>query len=100
VSGVHPNRRLGTLAIDGGKEVIVKRSYARLTEPLVRDNGSLRPASMDEAVERIATGLGPFRGDAFGLFSCSKGTNEMNYVAQKFSRVVMASNNIDSCNRT
>ena len=100
MSGVQPNRRLGTLAIDGGKEVIVKRSYARLTEPLVRDNGSLRPASMEEAVERIATGLAPHLGDAFGLFSCSKGTNEMNYMAQKFSRVVMASNNIDSCNRT
>jgi formate dehydrogenase (hydrogenase) len=91
---------LGTLAIDGGKEVIVKRSYARLTQPLVRDNGSLRPASMDEAIERVATGLAPHMGDAFGLFSCSKGTNEMNYMAQKFARVVMASNNIDSCNRT
>jgi formate dehydrogenase (hydrogenase) len=80
--------------------VIVKRSYARLTLPLVRDNGALRQASLDEAVERAATGLAPYRGDAFGLFSCSKGTNEMNYIAQKFSRVVMASNNIDSCNRT
>ncbi len=78
----------------------MKRNYARLTQPLVRDNGVLRPASMEEAVERIATGLAPHRGDAFGLFSCSKGTNEMNYMAQKFSRVVMSSNNIDSCNRT
>ena len=37
---------------------------------------------------------------AFGLFSCSKSTNEMNYAAQKFARVVMGSNNLDSCNRT
>jgi formate dehydrogenase major subunit len=78
----------------------MKRSYARLTQPLVRDNGSLRPATVAEAVERVADGLDPHRGDAFGLFSCSKGTNEMNYMAQKFSRAVMASNNIDSCNRT
>jgi formate dehydrogenase major subunit len=78
----------------------MKRSYARLTQPLVRENGSLRPATMAEAVERVAAGLDPHRGDAFGLFSCSKGTNEMNYMAQKFSRAVMASNNIDSCNRT
>ncbi len=78
----------------------MKRNYERLTRPMVRDNGSLRPASMAEAVERVATGLAPHMGDAFGLFSCSKGTNEMNYMAQKFSRVVMASNNIDSCNRT
>ncbi len=78
----------------------MKRSYARLTQPLVRDNGALRPATMDEAIERVATGLADNRGESFGLFSCSKGTNEMNYMAQKFSRVVMASNNIDSCNRT
>jgi formate dehydrogenase major subunit len=78
----------------------MKRSYARLTQPLVRDNGSLRPATREEAVERVAAGLAPHRGDAFGLFSCSKGTNEMNYMAQKFARAVMASNNIDSCNRT
>jgi formate dehydrogenase (hydrogenase) len=78
----------------------MKRSYARLTQPLVRDNGSLRTATMEEAVERVAAGLAPHRGDAFGLLSCSKGTNEMNYMAQKFARAVMASNNIDSCNRT
>jgi formate dehydrogenase (hydrogenase) len=37
---------------------------------------------------------------SFGMFSCSKATNEMNYAAQKFTRAVMGSNNIDSCNRT
>jgi formate dehydrogenase major subunit len=55
---------------------------------------------MTEAIERVAAGLAGHRGESFGLLSCSKGTNEMNYIAQKFSRVVMASNNIDSCNRT
>ena len=38
--------------------------------------------------------------DSFGLFSCSKATNEMNYAAQKFARQVMGTNNVDSCNRT
>jgi formate dehydrogenase major subunit len=80
--------------------VNVKRSYARLTQPLIRENGELRPAPMTEAIERVAAGLAGHRGESFGLLSCSKGTNEMNYIAQKFSRVVMASNNIDSCNRT
>ena len=37
---------------------------------------------------------------SFGLFSCSKSTNETNFVAQKFARSVIGSNNIDSCNRT
>ena len=37
---------------------------------------------------------------SFGMFSCSKATNEMNFLAQKFARQVMNTNNIDSCNRT
>jgi formate dehydrogenase major subunit len=78
----------------------MRRDYRRLTQPLVRDNGALRPATADEAADRIAAGLARHRGEAFGLLSCSKGTNEMNYIAQKFARVVMASNNVDSCNRT
>jgi formate dehydrogenase major subunit len=80
------------------------KSYARLTHPLVRENGSLRPASWDEAIERAARGfetvVARHGGASFGLFSCSKATNEMNFMAQKFARVVLGSNNIDSCNRT
>ena len=77
---------------------------SRLTTPMVRENGRLRPANWDEALERTAQGFrdavqknGP---QSFGLFSCSKTTNEMNFLAQKFARVVIGSNNIDSCNRT
>ena len=79
-------------------------SAGRLTTPLVRENGELRAATWDEALDRAAAGFrriideqGP---QAFGMFSCSKTTNEMNYLAQKFARVVIGSNNIDSCNRT
>ena len=78
----------------------------RLTHPLVRDTraGALRRATWDEALDRAAAGFGDVvtrRGpSAFGLFSCSKSTNEMNYAAQKFARAVIGSNNIDSCNRT
>jgi predicted molibdopterin-dependent oxidoreductase YjgC len=78
--------------------------YARLTEPLVRDDGVLRPATWDEALDRAASGFkssidrhGP---DSFGMFSCSKATNEVNFLAQKFTRVAIGTNNIDSCNRT
>ena len=76
----------------------------RLTEPMVRDNGTLRVATWDEALDRAAAGLRAATerrgGDGVGLFSCSKATNEMNFVAQKFMRQVLRSNNIDSCNRT
>ena len=80
------------------------RSRPRLTTPLVRNNGALRTASWDEALDRAAAGLAAVGaehgGHAFGLFSCSKATNETNFLAQKFARVVMGSSNIDSCNRT
>ena len=76
----------------------------RLTTPMVRDDGRLRPATWDEALDRAVDGFravldrhGP---DGFGMFSCSKATNEMNYAAQRFIRSVIGSNNIDSCNRT
>jgi predicted molibdopterin-dependent oxidoreductase YjgC len=76
----------------------------RLTRPMVRENGALRPASWDEALDRAAAGIraevqahGP---TAVGIFSCSKATNEVNYLAQKFLRTAVGSNNIDSCNRT
>jgi formate dehydrogenase (hydrogenase) len=77
---------------------------ARLTEPLIRENGALRAATWDEALDRAAEALRAARerngGEGVGLFSCSKATNEMNFVAQKFMRQVLGSNNIDSCNRT
>lgn len=76
----------------------------RLTEPLVRENGKLVPATWDVALDRAAEGIrrsvaahGP---STFGIFSCSKATNEVNYAAQKLIRGAVGSNNIDSCNRT
>lgn len=76
----------------------------RLQTPLIRENGKHRPATWDEALDRVAAGFraqvekrGP---RTFGMFSCSKTTNELNYVAQKFVRSAIGTNNIDSCNRT
>lgn len=82
----------------------MRRQKARLTTPLVRDGGSLREATWDEALERAAQGIrasverhGPA---TFGVFSCSKASNEVNFMAQKLARAAVGSNNIDSCNRT
>jgi predicted molibdopterin-dependent oxidoreductase YjgC len=76
----------------------------RLTTPLVRDGGALRPASWSEALDRAAAGFATTKAEhgpgSIGLFSCSKATNEVNYVAQKFARTALGTNNIDSCNRT
>jgi len=80
------------------------RPLPRLTTPLVREAGTLRPATWDEALDRAAAGLAATRdthgGTSVGVFSCSKSTNEMNFVAQKLARAALGTNNIDSCNRT
>jgi len=80
------------------------RAYPRLTQPLVRDNDVLRPASWDEALDRAAEGfqrnLSKHGRTATGIFSCSKSTNEVNFLASKFARSVFGNNNVDSCNRT
>jgi predicted molibdopterin-dependent oxidoreductase YjgC len=80
------------------------RTRTRLTVTLVRTDGELRPTTWDDALDRAAEGLERAReADArtsFGVFSCSKATNEMNFLAEKFTRQVMRSNNVDSCNRT
>ncbi len=80
------------------------RFRPRLTDPMVRDGGRLRTATWEEALDRAAEGIrsvverhGP---QAYGMFSCSKASNETNFIAQKFTRAVIGSNNIDSCNRT
>ena len=76
----------------------------RLNTPLVRVGGELRPASWDEALAAAAAGLVGVKAahgaNALGMFSCSKATNEINYMAMKVARAVIGSNNIDSCNRT
>ena len=76
----------------------------RLTTPMIRENGRLRAGSWDEALNRATDGLRrvteKYGSNGFGMFSCSKTTNELNFLAQKFARSVMGTNNIDSCNRT
>jgi len=79
-------------------------TYERLTAPLIKRNGVFEPATWDEALDAAAEGFrktiaehGP---DATGIFSCSRSTNEMNYLASKLARMVFGTHNIDSCNRT
>ena len=76
----------------------------RLTVPMLKENGNLREATWEEALNKVAEGfksvIDLHGSEAFGMFSCSKTTNEVNYAAQKFARKVIGSNNIDSCNRT
>ncbi|MFF0887662.1 molybdopterin oxidoreductase family protein [Streptomyces sp. NPDC003456] len=72
----------------------------RLTSPLVRGgDGTLVPASWDEALDRIAAGLRRTRAaygpDAVGVFGGGGLTNEKAYSLGKFARVVLGTSQID-----
>jgi formate dehydrogenase alpha subunit len=67
----------------------------RLTEPMIRREGVLESVTWEEAVRAAADGLGEHLGEGFGLVISPRDTNEEMYVAQKFARAVMRSNNVD-----
>lgn len=71
----------------------------RLTTPLIRKDGNLVGASWDEALNLVALKLASYKGEQFAFISSAKCTNEENYLAQKFTRAVMETNNIDHCAR-
>jgi predicted molibdopterin-dependent oxidoreductase YjgC len=71
----------------------------RLTRPLVRRNGELIEVNWDEALDLVADKLGKYKGEQFAFIASAKCTNEENYLAQKFTRAVMETNNVDHCAR-
>ncbi|AMW10343.1 nitrite reductase [Streptomyces qaidamensis] len=90
----------GALCGKGRTSAAVLASNVRLTSPLVRDEGgTLVPASWDEALDRIAAGLGRTRAeygpDAVGVFGGGGLTNEKAYTLGKFARVVLGTSQID-----
>ncbi|MFJ8590443.1 molybdopterin oxidoreductase family protein [Streptomyces sp. NPDC093598] len=90
----------GALCGKGRTAPAVLASNVRLTSPLVRDGGgALVPASWDEALDRIAAGLGRTRAehgpDAVGVFGGGGLTNEKAYTLGKFARVVLGTSQID-----
>jgi len=78
-------------------------SQDRLTTPLIKKDGKQVKASWDEALGLVAKKLlsikDEFGPDAMALLTSARITNEDNYVAQKFTRAVLKTNNIDHCAR-
>ena len=67
----------------------------RLQTPLVRRDGQLTEATWDEALEVAAARLAEYSGEAFAFLTSPYSTNEEHYLAQKFARTAMKSNNVD-----
>lgn len=89
----------GKLCVRGRFGWSFVHSPDRLTSPLIKRDGEFVEASWDEALALVSDRLAKYKGDQFALFTSAKCTNEANYVAQKFARAVMVSNNIDNSAR-
>lgn len=93
----------GALCVKGrfGWDFIV--SPERLTTPMIRENGELRPASWDEALDFAANRLKEIKAqngpDSLAMFSSARASNEENYLAQKLMRAAIGTNNVDHCAR-
>ncbi|EKR9337380.1 formate dehydrogenase subunit alpha [Enterococcus faecalis] len=112
---VKNNRLVGVEPLDGpaNKNLLcVKGKFAsykfvgsgdRLTEPLIKRNGIFEPASWEEALTLVSLKFNEIKAengpDALAGFSCSRATNEDNYVFQKMVRAAFGTNNVDNCAR-
>lgn len=78
-------------------------SEDRLTTPLIRENGELRPATWDEALDYTANKIKAIKekdgADSVAMFTSARITNEENYLAQKLMRAALGTNNVDHCAR-
>ena len=96
----------GHLCLKGRFAFRFATSPDRLTTPLVRNSatGELEPATWEEAIGLIARRFGEIRvqhgHEALAGISSARGSNEENFLFQKFYRQVIGTNNVDSCNRT
>ena len=79
-------------------------SKERLTTPLIKKNGVLEKATWEEAISLVAKKLSEIKekygNSAIAGIASPRCTNEDNYIFQKFMRVVLGTNNIDSTART
>ncbi len=104
VSGVEdrtPN--FGSLCVKGRFGFDFIHAPQRLTVPLIKENGQFREAQWEEALDLVAQRLGSIKQshgpDAIGVLTSARITNEENYIANKFARAVLKTNNIDHCAR-
>jgi len=93
----------GKLCIKGWNLHEHVNSFMRLKKPMVKTFGRFINAEWDEAIEltadRFRDIIGKYGPDSVGVLVSAKMTNEENYLAQKFARAVIGTNNVDHCAR-
>jgi len=93
----------GHLCVKGRYAFDFVSAADRVTQPMIREGGEWRRVSWNQARAFVANGIrglierhGP---DSIAMLGSARATNEDNYVAQKFARVVLGTNNVDCCAR-
>jgi len=101
VEDVAPN--FGSLCVKGRFGFDFIHSPDRVKTPLIKEDGSFREATWDEVLDLVARKLGDIKAehgpDSIGMLTSARITNEENYIAQKFARAVIGTNNVDHCAR-
>ena len=85
------------LCVKGRYAFDFNESEERLTTPMIRTNGELRPASWSDALRFAAGRLKQVKesGGKIGVVGSTRTTNEENFYLQKFAREVLGTNSID-----
>ncbi len=84
------------LCVKGRYAFDFNESAERLTSPLVRINGELKPTSWGIALAQVAKRWSELRRDGrFAVIGSNHTSNEENYLLQKFARQILRTSNID-----
>ncbi len=93
----------GQLCVKGWNAFHFVNHPDRLTQPMIRRNGKMEPASWEEALDLVVSKLKETQAadgnDSAAFFSSAKTTNEENYLMMKLARAVFKTNNVDHCAR-
>ena len=88
----------GELCVKGRFGLSFVNNEERLKTPLLKHNGSFRPISWELALDIVCKQFSK-NIENIGVLGSSKLTNEENFLVQKFSRLVLKTNNVDHCAR-
>lgn len=93
----------GHLCVKGRYAVDFGSSADRVTQPMIREQGAWREVSWPQVLgylrERISAIRTQHGAQSTAVLGSARATNEENYLAQKFARVVLGTHNVDCCAR-
>jgi len=98
IEGVFPSQNhplsKGRLCVRGWNIHELLRTNERITEPLVKKNGSFESVTYDQAISNVLEKLSGYSGNEIAFLASPRSSNEENYLLMKLARSVFKTNNI------